>query len=74
MSDPDRNKQTVARLFDAFRAGDVDARAAIPVGEALHGARVPGGLRGIDSGFAGCNSAATAGVTLASCVSRSLGI
>jgi predicted SnoaL-like aldol condensation-catalyzing enzyme len=25
MSDPDRNKQTVARLFDAFRAGDVDA-------------------------------------------------
>ena len=25
MSDTDRNKQTVARLFDAFRAGDVDA-------------------------------------------------
>ncbi len=25
MSDTNRNKQTVARLFDAFRAGDVDA-------------------------------------------------
>ena len=25
MSDIDRNTQTVARLFDAFRAGDVDA-------------------------------------------------
>ena len=25
MSGPDRNKQTVARLFDAFRAGDVEA-------------------------------------------------
>jgi predicted SnoaL-like aldol condensation-catalyzing enzyme len=25
VSDPGRNKQTVARLFDAFRAGDVDA-------------------------------------------------
>ena len=25
MADTERNKQTVARLFDAFRAGDVDA-------------------------------------------------
>ena len=25
MGDTERNKQTVARLFDAFRAGDVDA-------------------------------------------------
>ena len=25
MSDTNRNKQTVARIFDAFRAGDVDA-------------------------------------------------
>ena len=25
MTDTERNKQTVARLFDAFRAGDVDA-------------------------------------------------
>ena len=25
MADAERNKQTVARLFDAFRAGDVDA-------------------------------------------------
>jgi predicted SnoaL-like aldol condensation-catalyzing enzyme len=25
MADKERNKQTVARLFDAFRAGDVDA-------------------------------------------------
>jgi predicted SnoaL-like aldol condensation-catalyzing enzyme len=25
MADVERNKQTVARLFDAFRAGDVDA-------------------------------------------------
>jgi predicted SnoaL-like aldol condensation-catalyzing enzyme len=25
MADPERNKQTVARLFEAFRAGNVDA-------------------------------------------------
>jgi predicted SnoaL-like aldol condensation-catalyzing enzyme len=25
MADTERNKQTIARLFDAFRAGDVDA-------------------------------------------------
>lgn len=25
MANAERNKQTVARLFDAFRAGDVDA-------------------------------------------------
>ena len=34
-------------------AGHVEARAAIPVREALHGARVAGGLRGLDEDRAG---------------------
>jgi predicted SnoaL-like aldol condensation-catalyzing enzyme len=52
MADTERNKQTVARLFDAFRAGDVDAFDELIVDEYVqHNPQAANGLEAVKEFF-----------------------
>jgi predicted SnoaL-like aldol condensation-catalyzing enzyme len=52
MADTERNKQTVARLFDAFRAGDVDAFDEIIVDDYVqHNPQAGNGLEAVKEFF-----------------------
>jgi predicted SnoaL-like aldol condensation-catalyzing enzyme len=52
MADPERNKQTVARLFDAFRGGDVDAFDELIVdGYVQHNPQAGNGLQAVKDFF-----------------------
>jgi predicted SnoaL-like aldol condensation-catalyzing enzyme len=53
MADTERNKQTVARVFDAFRAGDVDAfDDLIAEGYVQHNPQADNGLQAVKAFFA----------------------
>lgn len=53
MADTDRNKQTVARLFDAFRAGDTDAFDELIVDDYVqHNPQAGNGLQAVKDFFA----------------------
>ena len=53
MADIERNKQTVARLFDAFRGGDVDAFDDLLVEDyAQHNPQADTGLEAVKAFFA----------------------
>ena len=53
MADTERNKQTVARLFDAFRAGDVDAFDDLIVENYVqHSPPLANGLQAVKDRFA----------------------
>jgi predicted SnoaL-like aldol condensation-catalyzing enzyme len=53
VGDTERNKQTVARLFDAFRAGDVDAFDDLIVEDYVqHNPQADNGLRAVKEFFA----------------------
>ena len=53
MADIERNKQTVARLFDAFRAGDVDAFDELIVDDYVqHNPQAGNGLQAVKDFFA----------------------
>jgi predicted SnoaL-like aldol condensation-catalyzing enzyme len=53
VADTERNKQTVARLFDAFRAGDVDAfDELIVVDYVQHNPQAGNGLEAVKEFFA----------------------
>jgi predicted SnoaL-like aldol condensation-catalyzing enzyme len=53
MADSERNKQTVARLFDAFRAGDVEAFDDLIVEDyAQHNPQAGNGLQAVKAFFA----------------------
>jgi predicted SnoaL-like aldol condensation-catalyzing enzyme len=53
MADTERNKQTVARLFDAFRAGDVDAFDDLIVEDyKQHNPQADNGLQAVKDFFA----------------------
>jgi predicted SnoaL-like aldol condensation-catalyzing enzyme len=53
MADTERNKQTVARLFDAFRAGDIDAFDELIVeGYVQHNPQADNGLEAVKQFFA----------------------
>jgi predicted SnoaL-like aldol condensation-catalyzing enzyme len=53
MADTERNKQTVARVFDAFRAGDVDAfDDPIAEGYVQHNPQADNGLQAVKAFFA----------------------
>jgi predicted SnoaL-like aldol condensation-catalyzing enzyme len=53
MADVERNKQTVQRLFDAFRAGDPDAFDDLIVDEYLqHNPQAGNGLQAVKAFFA----------------------
>ena len=53
MADAERNKQTVARLFDAFRAGDVDAFDDLIVENYVqHSPPLANGLQAVKDRFA----------------------
>jgi predicted SnoaL-like aldol condensation-catalyzing enzyme len=52
MSSPEENKQTVQRLFDAFRAGDVQAFDDLIAADYLqHNPQVPHGLQPVKDYF-----------------------
>lgn len=52
MSDTERNKQTVARLFDAFRAGDTDAFDELIVDDYVqHNPQAGNGLQAVKEFF-----------------------
>ena len=52
MADTERNKQTVARLYDAFRAGDVDALDDLIVEDYVqHNPQVGNGLEAVKAFF-----------------------
>jgi predicted SnoaL-like aldol condensation-catalyzing enzyme len=52
MADTERNKQTVARLFDAFRAGDVDAFDELIVDDYVqHNPQAGNGLEAVKEFF-----------------------
>jgi predicted SnoaL-like aldol condensation-catalyzing enzyme len=52
MADTERNKQTVTRLFDAFRAGDVDAFDELIVPEYVqHNPQADNGLEAVKAFF-----------------------
>jgi predicted SnoaL-like aldol condensation-catalyzing enzyme len=52
MPDVERNKQTVARLFDAFRAGDVDAFDELIVEDYVqHNPQAANGLQAVKDFF-----------------------
>ena len=52
MSDPKRNKQTVARLFDAFRAGNTDAFDELIVDDYVqHNPQAGNGLQAVKEFF-----------------------
>ena len=53
MADTERNKQAVARLFDAFRAGDVDAFDELIVEDYVqHNPQAANGLQAVKDFFA----------------------
>jgi predicted SnoaL-like aldol condensation-catalyzing enzyme len=53
VGDTERNKQTVARLFDAFRAGDVDAFDELIVEDYVqHNPQAANGLQAVKEFFA----------------------
>jgi predicted SnoaL-like aldol condensation-catalyzing enzyme len=53
MADTERNKQTVARLFDAFRAGDTNAFDDLIVNEYVqHNPQAGNGLQAVKDFFA----------------------
>jgi predicted SnoaL-like aldol condensation-catalyzing enzyme len=53
VADIERNKQTVARLFDAFRAGDVDAFDQLLVEDYVqHNPQAGNGLQAVKEFFA----------------------
>ena len=53
MANPERNKQTVARLFEAFRAGDVDAFDDVIVDDYVqHNPQAGNGLQAVKDFFA----------------------
>jgi predicted SnoaL-like aldol condensation-catalyzing enzyme len=53
MADAERNKQTVARVFDAFRAGDVDAFDELIVEDYVqHNPQAGNGLQAVKDFFA----------------------
>ena len=53
MRDTERNKQTVARLFDAFRAGDVDAFEDLIAEDCVqHNPQADNGLQAVKAFFA----------------------
>jgi predicted SnoaL-like aldol condensation-catalyzing enzyme len=53
VGDTERNKKTVARLFDAFRAGDVDAFDDLIVEDYVqHNPQADNGLRAVKEFFA----------------------
>ena len=50
MADTERNKQTVERLFDAFRAGDTDAFEELIVDDYIqHNPQAANGLQAVRS-------------------------
>lgn len=52
MTDTERNKQTIARLFDAFRAGDVDAFDELIVNDYVqHNPQAGNGLQAVKDFF-----------------------
>jgi predicted SnoaL-like aldol condensation-catalyzing enzyme len=52
VADTERNKQTVARLFDAFRAGDVDALDELIAEDYVqHNPQVANGLQAVKEFF-----------------------
>jgi predicted SnoaL-like aldol condensation-catalyzing enzyme len=52
MADTERNKQTVSRLFDAFRAGDVDAFDELIVDDYVqHNPQAGNGLQAVKEFF-----------------------
>jgi predicted SnoaL-like aldol condensation-catalyzing enzyme len=52
MADPERNKQTVARVYDAFRAGDVDAFDELIVPDYVqHNPQADNGLEAVKDFF-----------------------